>query len=72
MEKGKVAPAQLNIFCMSALMTVTTIIAGWHITDVWSGLVAMLCGLVTIWFVGEGVKVYGEADTGRKRECKAV
>lgn len=35
------------------LMGVTTIIAGWHITDVWSGIVTILCGLATVALIDE-------------------
>lgn len=34
-------------------MCVTTLIAGWHIRDLWSGIVALLCGLITIGMVWE-------------------
>lgn len=33
------------------LSAATTIIASWHITDIWSGIVALLCSMVTIWMV---------------------
>lgn len=70
MKKEKVAPVQLNIQALPYLMTVITLIASWHITDIWSGIVAMLCGLVTIWIVAEEIKVYGKPDSGRKRKRK--
>lgn len=63
-EKRKVAPAQLKMFWMTVLMAVTTLISGWHITGIWSGIVTILCALVTIWLVDEGVKVYGAVDSG--------
>lgn len=71
-EKGKVAPAQLKMFWMTVLMAVTTLIAGWHIIDIWSGAVTLLCALVTIWLVDEGVKVYGAVDSGTERQRKDV
>lgn len=30
------------------LSAATTIIASWHITDIWSGIVALLCGGISI------------------------
>ena len=35
-------------YYITLLMLTTTIIAGWHITDVWSGVICLLCGLITI------------------------
>ena len=70
-KKAKVAPAQhrkeADMFRMTVLMAVTTIISAWHITDIWSGVVTILCISVTIWLVDEGVKVYGEVDSGTER-----
>lgn len=70
-KKAKVAPAQLrkeaDMFRMTVLMAVTTLISGWHITGIWSGVVTILCALVTIWLVDEGVKVYGAVDSGAER-----
>lgn len=75
-KKTNVAPAQLrkeaDMFRMTCLMTITTIIAGWNITCAWSGIVTLICGMVTMWFVREEVKVYGEAYSGRKRKCKTI
>lgn len=41
---------QVNIkdYYITILMAVTTIIAGWHIVDVWSGVVTMLCGCCAV------------------------
>ena len=67
-KKAKVGPALLrkeaDMFRMTVLMAVTTLISGWHITGIWSGVVTILCALVTIWLVDEGVKVYGAVDSG--------
>lgn len=71
-RKEKVAPAQLKMFWMTVLMAVTTLISGWHITGIWSGIVTILCALVTIWLVDEGVKVYGAVDSGTERQRKDV
>jgi hypothetical protein len=30
------------------LSAATTIIASWHITDIWSGIVALLCGGISV------------------------
>ena len=72
----KVAPAQLkrekDMFRLTCLMMITTIIAGWNITSVWSGIVTLICGMVTLLFMREEVRAYGEAYSGRKRERKAV
>lgn len=38
-------------YYITILMTVTSLIAGWHIKDVWSGIIALLCSLVTLWLV---------------------
>ena len=75
-KKAKVAPAQLrkeaDMFGLTCLMMITTIIAGWNITSVWSGIVTLICGMVTLWFMREEVRAYGEAYSGRKGERKAV
>ena len=42
-----------HLYFTTWLMAFTTIIAGWHITDVWTGIVTALCGLVTIVLVNE-------------------
>lgn len=72
MKKRKVAPAQQEIFLMTVLMVVTTLIAGWHIIDIWSGAVTLLCALVTIWLADEGAKVYGAVDSGTERQRKDI
>lgn len=75
-KKAKVAPAQLrkeaDMFRMTVLMAVTTLISGWHITGIWSGVVTLICSMVTLWFMREEVRAYGEAYSGRERERKAV
>lgn len=38
---------------ITGMMTITTLIAEWHIKDVWSGIVALMCGLITIAMVME-------------------
>lgn len=38
-------------YYITFLMAVTSIIAGWHIKDAWSGVVALMCALITIWMV---------------------
>lgn len=35
-------------YYITILMTVTTLIAGWHIHDIWSGIITMLCGTITL------------------------
>lgn len=40
---------------ITGLMLVTTLIAEWNIKDVWSGIVALMCGLITIAMVMERV-----------------
>lgn len=38
-----------NFYYITIIMAVTTLIAGWHIDNVWDGIVTMICGMVTIW-----------------------
>lgn len=40
-----------HLYCITSLLALTTIIAGWHIVDVWSGIVTMLCGTLTVGLV---------------------
>ena len=42
-------------YYITLVMAVTTAIAGMNIKDLWSGIVTMLCALVTIWLVYETV-----------------
>ena len=42
-----------HLYFTTWVMVFTTLIAGWHITDVWTGLVTALCGLVTIVLTNE-------------------
>lgn len=37
-----------HLHYITALSAATTIIASWHITDIWSGIVALLCGGISI------------------------
>lgn len=71
---GATRKRETDMFRLACLMLVTTLIAGWHITCVWSGIVTLICGVVTLWFVREEVKAYEEIKSlsGRKRKCKAV
>ena len=42
-------------YYITILMTVTTIIASWHITDIWSGIVALLCGGISILLINSEI-----------------
>ena len=44
--KRPVRNAYLN--CITILLLIATVIAGWHIEDVWDGVVTMLCGISAI------------------------
>jgi len=45
----KSSKCEINtLYCITWLMVVATIIAGWNIKDIWSGVVAGICGVVTV------------------------
>lgn len=44
--KRPVRNAYLN--CITILLVIATVIAGWHIEDAWDGVVTMLCGISAI------------------------
>ena len=48
-ENAKISHYLGILYYTTFFMTITTLIAGWHIEDVWDGIVTALCGLVTIW-----------------------
>lgn len=51
-SKNNLYPVRIvPLYCITGLLALTTIIAGWHIVDVWSGIVTMLCGTLTVWLV---------------------
>lgn len=37
-----------HLYYITWFMALTTLIAAWHIKDVWGGIVTMMCGIVTI------------------------
>ena len=38
-----------HLYYITFILCITTIIAGWNIHDIQSGIVTALCGIVTIW-----------------------
>ena len=38
-----------HLYCITFILALTTIIAGWHITDIWDAVITALCGSVTMW-----------------------
>lgn len=44
--KRPVRNAYLN--CITIMLLIATVVAGWHIEDVWDGVVTMLCGIATL------------------------
>lgn len=52
------------MYCITILMAIATVISGWHITDVWTGVVTMICAVVTVLLVNEiiGGFEYGDED----------
>lgn len=40
-----------QLYYITLLLCITTTIAGWNIHDLWSGIIAALCGVITIWLV---------------------
>lgn len=45
----KSSKCEINtLYCSTWLMVVATLLAGWNIRDVWSGIVAGICGVVTV------------------------
>lgn len=42
-------------YYITIMMAVTTAIASLHIDDLWSGIIAALCTMITIWMVYEEV-----------------
>ena len=38
-----------QLYYITLLLCITTTIAGWNIHDLWSGIIAALCGVITIW-----------------------
>lgn len=41
------------------LSAATTIIASWHITDIWSGIVALLCGGISVALINN---IFGDIE----------
>lgn len=44
-----------HLHYITALSAATTIIASWHITDLWSGIVALLCGGISILLINSEI-----------------
>ena len=47
-RKATISQSLSHFYYITILMGVTTVIAGWNITGIWSGVVALLCAMVTI------------------------
>ena len=50
-RKATISQSLSHSYYITILMGITTVIAGWNITGIWSGVVALLCAMVTIWMV---------------------
>ena len=48
-----------HLHYITALSAATTIIASWHITDIWSGIVALLCGGISVALINN---IFGEIE----------
>ena len=59
-KKSEDCPITGHSYYITILMARTTALACWRITDVWNGVVALLCTMITIWMVYE--KVGGMED----------
>lgn len=44
-----------HLHYITALSAATTIIASWHITDLWSGIVALLCWGISILLINSEI-----------------
>lgn len=51
-----------HMYYITALLAITTVIAGTHITDIWSGIISMMCAVATIWSMN--ISVGGLDDDG--------
>ena len=54
-KKSEECPITGHNYYITLVMAVTTALACWRITDVWSGVIALLCTMITIWMVYETV-----------------
>ena len=50
-KKSEECPITGHNYYITLVMAVTTALACWRITDVWSGVIALLCTMITIWMV---------------------
>lgn len=41
------------MYCITILMMIATVISGWNITGLWSGIVTMICAVCTVMLVNE-------------------
>lgn len=48
-----------HLHYITALSAATTIIASWHITDIWSGIVALLCGGISVALINN---IFGDIE----------
>lgn len=45
-----------TLYSITALMAVATVISGWHIVDVWSGIVCLICFMATLALYEEAIR----------------
>lgn len=45
-----------TLYYITYLMAVATVISGWHIVDVWSGIVCLICFMATLALYEEAVR----------------
>lgn len=45
-----------TLHLITYLMAVATVISGWHIVDVWSGIVCLICFMATLALYEEAIR----------------
>ena len=55
-EDALISPYLKHIYYITYILAITTIIAGWHIENIWDGIITIILGLMTIWlsFISTG------------------
>lgn len=54
-RKATISQSFSHSYYITILMGMTTVIAGWNITGVWSGIVALLCAMATVGLFYESI-----------------
>lgn len=54
-RKATISQSLSHSYYITILMGMTTVIAGWNITGIWSGIVALLCAMVTVGLFYESI-----------------